>query len=327
VPVQPSCQVITEESSMDRHRLGKGGPEVSVVGYGAWEAGGDMWGPNESETIVIEAIRSALDSGMTWIDTAEVYGDGRSEELVGKAVADRRDGFLLFTKVAPRPAGSGFRSQEVKRAIRGSLSRLGVDHVDLYQLHWPDLSVPVEETWGAMAEVQDEGLAAHIGVSNFDRPLVERCLSIRHVDSVQNEFSLFHQDDRRRLLPRLDEQGVGYLAYGPLAFGLLTGAIKEDTTFHEQDWRSGTMGMGSYPRLFAPRKRRENLQKVERLRAIAQRLGTELAPLALRWVIQQQGVTAAIAGSRNPGHVRTNAAAGDLQLDADTLQEIEAIFS
>jgi len=115
---------------------------------------------------------------------------------------------------------------------------------------------------------------------------------------------------------------VGYLAYGPLAFGLLTGAIKEDTTFHEQDWRSGTMGMGSYPRLFAPRKRRENLQKVERLRAIAQRLGTELAPLALRWVIQQQGVTAAIAGSRNPGHVRTNAAAGDLQLDADTLQEI-----
>ena len=312
---------------MDRRKLGSGGPEISVVGYGAWEAGGDMWGPNESEGAVVEAIRAAIDAGMTWIDTAEVYGDGRSEQLVAKAVADRRDDVLIFTKVAPRPAGSGFRAEEIKRAIRGSLERLGTDHVDLYQLHWPAMSVPVEETWEAMAELQDAGLAAHIGVSNFDRPLVERCLSVRHVQSVQNEFSLFHQEDRRRFLPWLDERGVGYLAYGPLAFGLLTGAIREDTTFHPGDWRSGTMGMSSYSRLFAPRKRGENLQRVERLRVIAERLGTELAPLALRWVIEQRGVTAAIAGSRKAAHVRSNAAAGDLQLDAKTLQEIDAIFS
>jgi methylglyoxal reductase len=312
---------------VDRRKLGSGGPEISVVGYGAWEAGGDMWGPNESEGAVVEAIRAAIDAGMTWIDTAEVYGDGRSEQLVAKAVADRRDDVLIFTKVAPRPAGSGFRAEEIKRAIRGSLERLGTDHVDLYQLHWPAMSVPVEETWGAMAELQDAGLAAHIGVSNFDRPLVERCLSVRHVQSVQNEFSLFHQEDRRRFLPWLDEQGVGYLAYGPLAFGLLTGAIREDTTFHPGDWRSGTMGMSSYSRLFAPRKRGENLERVERLRVIAERLGTELAPLALRWVIEQRGVTAAIAGSRKAAHVRSNAAAGDLQLDAKTLQEIDAIFS
>jgi aryl-alcohol dehydrogenase-like predicted oxidoreductase len=164
-------------------------------------------------------------------------------------------------------------------------------------------------------------------VSNFDRPLVERCLAIRHVDSVQNEFSLFHQDDRRRLLPWLEEQGVGYLAYGPLAFGLLTGAITEDTTFHPRDWRSGTMGMSSYQRLFSPRKLRQNLDKVERLRPIAERVGTELAPLALRWVVEQRGVTAAIAGSRNPGHVRSNASAGDLSLDEKTLQEIDAVFA
>jgi len=326
VPVQPPRQLITKETQMERRTLGSAGPEISSVGFGAWEAGGDMWGPNESDDAVIEAIRASLDAGMTWIDTAEVYGDGRSEQLVGRAVAGRRDQVLLFTKVAPRPAGTGFRPQEVKRAIRGSLERLGTDHVDLYQLHWPDLSVPVEDTWGAMAEAQDEGLARHLGVSNFDRPLVQRCLGIRHVASVQNEFSLFHQEDRRRLLPWLDERGVGYLAYGPLAFGLLAGAIKEDTTFHPRDWRSGTMGMSSYGRLFSQRKLRGNLEKVERLRIVADRLGTALAPLAIRWVAEQRGVTAAIAGSRNSDHVRSNARAGDLHLDEKTLQEIEEIF-
>src|SRR5207249_11236242 len=115
------------------------------------------------------------------------------------------------------------------------------------------------------------------------RPLGDRCLCIRHFVSVLNEYSRFYQEDRLRLLPWLDEHGVGYLAYGPLAFGLLTGAIKEATTFHPRDWRSGTMGMGSYPRLFSPRKLGDNLQKVERLRPIAERLGTELAPMALRW--------------------------------------------
>src|SRR5262245_21167157 len=167
--------------AMDTKKLGQAGPEISVVGYGAWEAGGDMWGANESEDGVIAAMRAALDAGMTWIDTAEVYGRGVSERLVARAVEGRRDDVLLFTKVAPKPAGSGFRPEEVRTAIRGSLERPNTDHVDPYQLHWPDLSVPVEDTWGAMAELQDEGLALRIGVSNFDRPLVERCLPIGHV--------------------------------------------------------------------------------------------------------------------------------------------------
>jgi aryl-alcohol dehydrogenase-like predicted oxidoreductase len=311
---------------MELRKLGRQGPEISVVGYGAWEAGGDMWGGNESDDAVIAAIRSAKDAGMTWIDTAEVYGDGRSEELVGRAVAGNGD-VSIFTKLAPKPSGSGFRPEQVRSGIQGSLKRLGVDHVELYQLHWPDLSVPVEDTWGAMAELRDEGLARHIGVSNFDRPLVQRCLAVRHVDSVQNELSLFRQDDRKRLLPWLEEQGVGYLAYGPLAFGLLTGAIREDTVFPENDWRSGGMGMGNYGRLFSPRVRAKNLEKVDRLRPIAERVGTQPATLALRWVIEQRGVTAAIVGSRNPEHTQGNAVAGDLQLDEATLQEIEEIFA
>jgi aryl-alcohol dehydrogenase-like predicted oxidoreductase len=311
---------------MELRKLGRMGPQVSVVGYGAWEAGGDMWGANRSDDVVVEAMRAAMDVGMTWIDTAEVYGRGRSEQLVGRAVEGRGDEVLIFTKVAPKPSGTGFRADQVKEAIRRSLGRLGVEHVDLYQLHWPDLSVPVEETWQAMADLQDEGLTRHIGVSNFDKALVQRCLAIRHVDSVQNELSLFRQDDQKRLLPWLDEQGVGYLAYGPLAFGLLTGAIREDTTFDRDDWRSGGMGMGNYERLFAARVRGAHLTKVERLRPIADRLGISLAALALRWVVEQPGVTTAIAGTRNPGHVRDNAVAGDVRLDEKTRQEITEIF-
>ncbi|HWO70920.1 MAG TPA: aldo/keto reductase [Actinomycetota bacterium] len=303
---------------MEMRKLGREGPEISVVGYGAWEAGGTDWGPNPSDDEVIAAIRAALDAGMTWIDTAEVYGDGRSEELVGRAVAGRRDEVLIFTKVAPEPEGSGLRPEQVRRAIRGSLRRLGVDHVDLYQVHWPDRGVPVEETWGAMAELVEEGLARHVGVSNFDQGLVERCLRIRHVDAVQNEFSLIERGDRAALLPWLAERGVGYLAYGPLGYGILTGSLGPAATFPEGDWRARREGP------FAPGVFERNLELVARLRPIAERLHLPLAVLALRWVVEQPGVTAAIAGSRNPEHVRTNARAGEVRLDPEALRAIQA---
>lgn len=309
---------------MEMRKLGSQGPEISVIGYGAWEAGGDFWGPNESDDMVIAAIQAGLDSGMNWIDTAEVYGKGHSEGLVGKAVSGRRDETFLFTKVAPRPEGTGFRPDQVKQALQASLQRLGTDHVDLYQLHWPDRSVPLEETWGAMAGLQDEGLALHIGVSNVSRSMVERCLDIRHVDCVQNQLSLLNQEDRDDLLPSLSEWGVGYLAYSPLGLGILSGAITKDTQFHPQDFRGGARG--SVPENFKPRNLASNLSKVEKLRPIAKRLGTTLAPLALRWVVEQTGVSAAIAGSRKADHVRSNATAGDLRLDRQSLDEIDSIF-
>jgi aryl-alcohol dehydrogenase-like predicted oxidoreductase len=268
---------------------------------------------------------------MTWIDTAEVYGSGRSEELVGRAIAGHRDDVLLFTKVAPKEnggGGSGLRPEEVHQAIRGSLERLGTDHVDLYQVHWPDSTgVPIEDTWGAMAEVRDRGLTRHIGLSNFDRSDIERCDAIRHVDSLQNELSLIHQDDRAGLLPWLDGEGIGYLGYGPLGFGMLTGAITRETEFHQGDWRGGAFpGMSESSTLFGPEERAGWLEKVDRMRAIADRLGTSVSSLALAWVIAQRGVTAAIAGSRNAAHVRSNAEAGDLKLGAETLDELDGIF-
>jgi aryl-alcohol dehydrogenase-like predicted oxidoreductase len=309
---------------MEFRKLGSGGPEISVVGFGAWEAGGDFWGPNPSDESVIAAMGAAFDAGMNWIDTAEVYGQGRSEELVGRALEGRRDQALVFTKVAPRPDGSGFRPEQVRKAIERSLKRLQTDHVDLYQLHWPDRSVPVEDTWAAMEALVAEGLTRCIGVSNFDRTLVERCLKVRHVDSVQNKLSLLHSEDRGDLLPWLQESGVGYLAYSPLGLGLLTGAITAETTFHTEDFRGG--GRGARPADFREANLRRTLARVDRLRPVADRVGTSVANLSLRWVVEQVGVTAAIAGSRNPDHVQSNAEPGDLRLDDVTLKEIDGIF-
>ena len=312
---------------MRRARLGGQGPELSVVGFGAWEAGGGSeWGNAPPDDQILGAIRAIFDCGIDWIDTAEVYGRGRSEELVGQAVAGRRDEILIASKVAPGPTGSGFRAEQVQRACEGSLRRLGTDHLDLYQLHWPDESgVPVEETWGAMTALVDEGLVRFIGVSNFDRDLIERCRAIRHVDSLQQEFSMLWPHDAA-LIRWCGEVGTGVLSYAPLAYGLLTGAITVETRFDKGDFRGGG-GEEEADALFAPGRREEHLAVVETLRPIAERLGITLAQLALAWNVHQPGVTSAIAGSRNRDHVRSNAGAGDVELDGATLSELDAILS
>ena len=305
---------------MRQRRLGSQGPEISVVGFGAWEAGGDMWGPNQSEQEVIDAMRAGFDAGMTWIDTAEVYGSGTSEELVGRAIEGRRDELVIATKVAPRPSGTGFRPDEVHRACEQSLKRLGIDRIDVYQLHWTTEDVPVEDTWGAMAELAEEGSVRCIGVSNFSREQIETCERIRHVDSLQPRFSMLNLENRD-LIRWCGENGTGVVAYGPLGFGLLTGAI--DASNPPDDWRSRDSDIKE---LFGPGNIERSLAVTDGLRPIAERLGMTPAQLALAWVVHQPGVTSAIAGSRNPEHVRQNAAGGDVELDDDTLRELEGLL-
>jgi aryl-alcohol dehydrogenase-like predicted oxidoreductase len=217
---------------MRTRKLGSSGPEISVIGFGAWEAGGGSeWGEAPPEERIVEAIRTVFEAGITWIDTAEVYGDGRSEQLVARAIEGRRDEILIASKVAPRPEGTGFRPELVRAACQQSLERLGTDRIDLYQLHWPDEEgVPLEDTWGAMAELADEGLVRAIGVSNFDRDLIERCEAIRHVDSLQQEFSMLALKDRD-LIRWCGDNGTGVVTYGPLGYGLLTGAITADRVY------------------------------------------------------------------------------------------------
>ena len=308
---------------MRTHRLGNAGPDISVIGFGAWEAGGGaVWGEEPPQEQTLGAIRSVFDAGIGWIDTAEVYGSGRSEELVAEAIAGRRDEVLVFTKVAPAPEGSGHRPDEVAKACRASLARLRTDRIDLYQLHWPDdTGVPLEDTWGAMAGLVDEGLVRWIGLSNYEREHIERCESVRHVDSLQQELSMLWLKDRK-LIRWCGENGTGVLAYGPLAYGLLTGAITMDTTFGRGDHRGGPDNP-----LFGPGARERSLAVVDGIRPIAERLGCSLAQLALAWTVHQPGVTAAIAGSRDAEHVRSNAAAGNVVVDEATVNELETILS
>lgn len=312
---------------MRTRKLGSEGPEISVIGYGSWEAGGMGWGPDPGEDQVIDAIRAGIRAGINWVDTAEVYGRGKSEEIVGRALEDHRD-VLIFTKVAPGPVGTGVKRDQVRAAVEGSLARLKREKVDLLQVHWRSDDVPLEETWEGMAAVKEEGLVDAIGLSNFDEDEIARCEKIAHVDSLQPHFSLLHTKGRDDLLPFCKENGTGVICYGPLAYGLLTGAITEETEFSEDDWRSGKHRMkGYYDQFFAPGVFEKNLGVVDALRPIADRLSIGLPQLALAWVVHQEGVTGAIAGSRQPHHVEENANAGTLILDQKDLEEVDEILA
>lgn len=305
---------------MQTKRLGSKGPEMSVIGFGAWEAGGTAWGPNVSDDTVVHAMQAAFDAGISWIDTAEVYGDGVSEGLVGRAVAGRRDEVLVASKVAPASEGTGFAPEQVHAAADASLARLGIEVLDLYQLHWPDeTGVPVEDTWGAMTELQDAGKVRWIGVSNFDRALIERCEAIRHVDSLQQEFSMLALEDRE-LIRWCGEVGTGVVSYSPLGVGFLTGRYTREEALQIDDWRAteGWLQPDRLDRVFAI---------VEGIRPIAEGAGISMAQLALAWNWHQPGVTSAIAGSRSAAHTAGNAAAGNIQLDAATIAAVDALLA
>ena len=310
---------------MELRSLGSQGPIISVIGYGGWEAGGDAWGPEPPEGDVLAAMRAGFDAGINWVDTAEIYGGGRSESVIGRAIAGRPD-VMTFTKVASTPRGSGYAPLSIRRAAEASLRRLHRDAIDLYQLHWPDeADVPLEDAWGAMADLVDAGLVRWVGVSNFTREQIERCERLRHVDSLQPHLSMLWQE-RLPLLEVCSGNGTGVIAYGPLAFGLLTGSIRHETTFPDNDWRSGGHGLRAYDQLFAPGRFGPNLVVVDALRPIAQRLDVSLGQLALAWLLHRDGITGAIAGSRSPEHVRENAAASNVELSTECLAEIDSIL-
>lgn len=311
---------------MPRRRLGAQGPEISVIGLGGWEAGGGRtWGPNASDEHVIAALRSGFDAGIDWIDTAEVYAQGGSETIVGRALVGY-PGVRVFTKVGPQPDGTGVRRDEVARAVEGSLERLGRDAIDLYQVHWRDPDVAIEETWEAMAALAERGLVRHVGLSNVPVEDLERCAAIRHVDSLQPQGSLLFRDELEEALPACRRLGTGVVCYGPLAFGLLAGGVPEGGY---TDWRSGTYGMDdffvaeNYERFFSsealPRQRR----RVEALRPVAAELGLTVPQAALAWLLARDGVTGAIVGSRSSAHIAENLEAARTALAPADIERIE----
>jgi aryl-alcohol dehydrogenase-like predicted oxidoreductase len=313
---------------VEMRSLGASGRAISVLGYGAWTTGADTASGTLDAAGLERAIRTALDAGITWIDTAEIYAGGRSEEIVGHAVRRVREDVVLVTKVAPSGAGSGMRPEDLAEAIGGSLRRLGTDSVDLYLLHWHDPSIPLEETWGAMAALVGQGLARSVGVSNFGEDLIRRCLGVAPVHAVQNQLSLLHRGDDE-FAARLSAQGIAYLAYGALAFGLLSGRVTPDTALGPSDWRAGRFARyeaNYYEELFAPGRIERSHAFARELAAIADGAGLPPPVLALRWVLERTGVTAAVVGSTNPDHLRTNALAGSMRLDAATTARIDELF-
>ena len=311
---------------MRSRTLGKNGLEISVVGFGTWAAGGDMWGKTQDDDVVA-ALRRSFDLGVTWVDTADAYGDGHAEELVADAVEGRRDEIFVATKVGFRPEGGfSLAPKYIHQACDASLKRLRTESIDLYQCHWPaDRKTPIEESWSAMAELQDAGKVRFIGVSNFRVKHLERCEPIRHVDSLQPEYSMLIRDAEAAEIPWCREHGTAVVTYGSLAYGILTGKFTPDATFDEEDWRSGSMGISYFDRLFAPKVFRKHLETVEGLKEVASRLGITVAQLAIAWLLRDEAVTSAIVGAKRPSQIEETAAAGDVVLDDTTLKEIEGI--
>ncbi len=302
---------------METRKLGKSDINITPIIMGTWQAGKRMWtGIDDSESI--KAIRTAVESGITTIDTAEVYGEGHSEKIVAQAVADMRDKVVYATKVF----ANHLKYDEVITACHRSLTNLQTDYLDLYQIHWPSGSwksdiVPIEETMEALNKLKDEGKIRAIGVSNFSRQQLEEVCQYGQIDSLQPPYSLFWRQVEKDIQPFCVENNISIIAYSSLAQGILTGKFGEKPEFAEGDHRKDH-------RLFQP----ENWQRVQealnKLKPFADKYECTLGQLAIAWLIQQPQ-TNAIVGARNAEQVKGNAQAGEIKLKPEDITEISEI--
>jgi aryl-alcohol dehydrogenase-like predicted oxidoreductase len=305
---------------MRLEQIGRSGPRLSVVGLGGYQMGG------EQDTASIEHARSvlnaALDAGINWVDTAEGYHDRGNEAVIGRALPTE---MYVSTKVSPFLEDSGLRPRQIRQACEQSLLRLGRDHVDIYLAHAPDDDIPAVEVWGSLCSLVDDGLAAHVGLSNFSIEDVKACHAQRPVEVLQDGLSLLDYLDHRERFAVLHELDIPTVVYEPLANGFLTGEIDPDTDL-TQLWGGGITEWDFYQRLFAPGKFERSLAVVDGMRAPAKRLGCSVAQLAIAWTLHQPGVGWALAGSSKTNHLADNAGAGDLRLSEDDLDELEHLI-
>ena len=303
--------------------MGSTGLDVGAVGLGCMSMSFAYDPSQKDEATSIEAIRTALDLGVTLIDTAPVYGPFTNEELLGRAIAGRRDEAVLATKagLTADPVTWAFerngRPEHIVASCEDSLRRLGVEHVELFQLHRVDPEVPLEETWGAMASLVQRGLVGHLGLSEADADQCALAHAIHPVASVQSEFSIWTRDRAADVIPWCEANGAGFIPFSPLGRGYLTGTLS-GRTFEAKDFRSRN------PR-FTDEARAANQGIVDGIAAVAAQVGATPAQVAIAWVLAQSPCIVPIPGTRRAGRVRENAEAAQVQLGAHHLAALDAL--
>jgi aryl-alcohol dehydrogenase-like predicted oxidoreductase len=309
---------------METRNLGWTDLEVSRVGLGTWAMGDDFWGSVDDQES-IRTIHAAVDNGINLIDTAPAYGNGHSEEVVGKAIKGRRDKVILATKVGVKKPGGKLKivltPESVLEEIDDSLRRLDVDVIDLYQIHWPDPDTPIEDTLEALLKAKEAGKFRYLGVSNFDIPLMDKVRSITELASLQPPFSLLQRDIEAEILPYCNEHKIGVLSYGTLSGGILTGKFKEYPEFEEGDNRKKF-----YP-AFNPKIWDKVQNVVDVLRDIAEEHNVPVAQVAINWATAQPGMTVALAGAKRPEQAISNAGAGQWNLSNNELERIQEAYA
>jgi len=312
---------------MERRKLGDSDLEVSVIGFGGWGIGGAPFWKTEGDAASAKAIRKAVDAGINFFDTAPVYGFGHSEELLGKTLRPVRDRVILASKCGLRwsrealgAISKNARRASIEEEIEASLRRLDTDRIDLYQVHWPDVNTPQQETMEALVEIRNKGKIRHIGVSNYSLEQMQDASRHGRLVSLQPEYNLLNRSIEAGVVPWCLANGIGIIAYSPLASGVLTGKYGKTTRF--TDWRGkgviGTFQGEGYER---------NIDKVARLKELAGSAGRTAGQLALNWVLRQPGVASALVGVKNARQVEENAAAAGWAPPPDIDARLGEVFA
>ncbi len=305
---------------MEYRVLGESELAVSAICMGCWALAGDrMWGPQDEEE-AIAALRTAVEVGINFFDTAEGYGNGRSESILGRAFRDIRDKVVIATKVST----SHMRPADLRRACENSLRRLQTDYIDIYYLHWPSREVPFSETMGEMARLQSEGKVRWVGCSNFGKQDLKALLQVGRVEVNQLAYSLLFRAIEYEIAPVCMENHVSIAAYSPLLHGILTGKFASLDEIPDARARTRHFSSARRPltRHGEPGAEAETAEALRRIRDICDQAGLPMAQVALAWVLAQPGVATVVAGARRPEQVRANAEAASLRLSGDVLEAL-----
>jgi len=317
---------------MEYRQFGQTGINISAIGFGCWEIGGGYGSIEETE--FVKAINRALDIGINSFDTAEAYGMGASEKSLAKALGSRRKEAIITTKFGVGyPGFANFRDSSRKRvmeSIEKSLTALNTDYVDVYLIHWPDRAIPFEEPMRALDDLVKQGKVKAVGLSNFTLDEIRTCMAARRVDVVQYCWNMFDRRMAKEIFPYCQENKIGVMAYGSLAYGMLTGTLSEEKAFEKGDWRAKRGNLGNlnlFQHLFGPEHFLKNLRAVEDLKGVAKRYGKSLPQLSLRWTTSNPVVSTALVGCRSASEVDDNVGALGWTISDADMKEIDAIFA